>query len=126
MALPAIFLSQSGHNRIANNLIHNLPYTGIILSGIRVYVFDLQTDSERRHAKFGPEDKALFDGYSTIRFEEVEGVPITAGKYDILGTPANVHAPVEGLYRLGFLHSRHNIVEHNEKLNLCSWSCPNI
>jgi hypothetical protein len=31
---PAIFLWQSGENRIANNLIHNTPYIGIIISGL--------------------------------------------------------------------------------------------
>ena len=111
---PGIFLSQSGHNRIANNLIHHLPYNGMVLSGVRTYVFDLRMDSERRHAKYGPEDKALYEGYTTIRFGEIAEVPIDAGKYEILGTPANVHSPVEGIYRLGFMHSRNNTVENNE------------
>ncbi len=31
---PGIFLWQSGDNRIANNLIHNTPYSGIIVSGL--------------------------------------------------------------------------------------------
>jgi hypothetical protein len=30
---PAIFAWQSGRNEIANNLIHNTPYTGIVVSG---------------------------------------------------------------------------------------------
>ena len=29
----AIFLWQSGHNTVANNLIHNCPYSGIVVSG---------------------------------------------------------------------------------------------
>jgi Right handed beta helix region len=32
-ASPAIFAWQSGSNEIANNLIHNTPYTGIVVSG---------------------------------------------------------------------------------------------
>ena len=32
-ASPAIFAWQSGRNEIANNLIHNTPYTGIVVSG---------------------------------------------------------------------------------------------
>lgn len=32
-ASPAIFAWQSGGNEIANNLIHNTPYTGIVVSG---------------------------------------------------------------------------------------------
>ena len=31
---PGIFLSQSGENRVANNLIHHTNYTGLIVSGI--------------------------------------------------------------------------------------------
>jgi hypothetical protein len=30
---PAIFIWQSGENRVANNLIHNTPYTAIVVSG---------------------------------------------------------------------------------------------
>jgi len=32
---PAIFITQSGENRIAHNLIYDLPYDGIVLSGVR-------------------------------------------------------------------------------------------
>ncbi len=31
---PGIFLWQSGENRVANNLIHNTPYCGMIISGL--------------------------------------------------------------------------------------------
>jgi len=37
---PAIFISQSGENRIAHNLIYNLPYNGIVLSGVRPHFFE--------------------------------------------------------------------------------------
>jgi hypothetical protein len=30
---PGIFVWQSGHNRVVNNLIHHTPYTGIVVSG---------------------------------------------------------------------------------------------
>lgn len=36
---PAIFIAQSGENRIAHNLIYNLPYNGIVLSGVRPHFF---------------------------------------------------------------------------------------
>jgi len=36
---PGIFLWQSGENRVANNLIYNTPYTGIILSGVMTEFF---------------------------------------------------------------------------------------
>ena len=36
---PGIMLWQSGENRVANNLIHHTPYTGIILSGVMTHFF---------------------------------------------------------------------------------------
>ena len=36
---PGIMVWQSGDNRVANNLIHNTPYTGIILSGCMTQFF---------------------------------------------------------------------------------------
>ncbi len=32
---PAIFITQSGNNTVAHNLIHNCPYNGLVISGIR-------------------------------------------------------------------------------------------
>ena len=32
---PGIYLSQSGHNQVKNNTIHNLAYTGLVVSGCR-------------------------------------------------------------------------------------------
>jgi Right handed beta helix region len=32
---PGIFLSQSGHNQVKNNTIHDLGYTGLVVSGCR-------------------------------------------------------------------------------------------
>lgn len=54
---PAIFVWQSGNNHISNNLIYNMPYNGICLSGVRPQYFDpKRTGRELR---------------GTIRFEEV-------------------------------------------------------
>lgn len=36
---PGIMVWQSGENRIANNLVHNTPYTGIIISGCMTEFF---------------------------------------------------------------------------------------
>jgi len=35
----AIYVTQSGHNRIAHNRIHHTPYTGIVVSGVRAPFF---------------------------------------------------------------------------------------
>ena len=37
---PALMIWQSGQNRIANNLIHHLPYSGMIISGCMTHFFD--------------------------------------------------------------------------------------
>jgi len=36
---PGIFVWQSGENRVANNLIHHTPYTGMIVSGCMTHFF---------------------------------------------------------------------------------------
>lgn len=35
---PAVFVVQSGNNYIARNLIHNYPYNGLVISGIRRFI----------------------------------------------------------------------------------------
>ena len=45
---PAIYLWQSGGNRIANNLIYNTPYSGIIVSGPRPQFFNKSWMGNRR------------------------------------------------------------------------------
>jgi hypothetical protein len=54
-----IFVWQSGHNRIAHNLVRDMPYNGIVISGVRPNFF---TQPERRECG------------RTIRFEEIGGV----------------------------------------------------
>lgn len=39
---PGIMVWQSGENRIANNLVHHTPYTGIIISGCMTHFFTKQ------------------------------------------------------------------------------------
>lgn len=56
---PGIFLWQSGENRVANNLIHHTPYTGVIVSGCMVDFF-------RRYGR---------ELTRTIRWHEVGGKP---------------------------------------------------
>jgi arylsulfatase A-like enzyme/acetyl esterase/lipase len=56
---PGIMVWQSGENRIANNLIHHTPYTGIILSGCMTDFF------RRKGRELG----------KTIRRHEVVGLP---------------------------------------------------
>lgn len=81
-----ILVSQSGENRIANNRLHHLPYTGIVVSGPRPGHFRNPTGRE-----WGP----------TMRMHEIA---LPAGKNE---TPD---------FRLlaKYLHARNNVVEDNE------------
>ena len=81
---PGIMVWQSGENRIANNLIHNTPYTGIIISGVMTDFFS-RDDNNRELAR-------------TIRWNEMGGGP---GKR----TLEQVRP---------FLHTHDNLIEYNE------------
>ncbi len=83
----AIFVWQSGENRIANNLIHHTPYTGIIVSG-----------------RIGWDRKGKAECSRTIRWREIDAVLGTNGEK---GTP-------DWHVRKRFLHGRGNIVELND------------
>lgn len=55
---PGIMIWQSGENRVANNLIHHTPYTGIIISGCMTHFFAR------------PDGRELV---RTIRWHEIDG-----------------------------------------------------
>ncbi|GAB5516502.1 right-handed parallel beta-helix repeat-containing protein [Rhodopirellula baltica] len=65
---PGIMLWQSGENRVANNLVHNTPYTGIILSGC-------MTDFFRRQGR---------ELGRTIRRHEIGSLPKNPKLEDVL------------------------------------------
>jgi hypothetical protein len=84
---------QSGENRIANNLIHDTPYTAITVSGRIFWNKDNKTGRG--------------DGWRTIRWNEVEKV----GGTDVMPMPGR---PVSWRLREPFLLGRNNVVERNE------------
>jgi parallel beta-helix repeat protein len=86
---PAIFVWQSGENRIANNLIHNTGYSGIVVSG---------------RIDFDP--KGIGDCSRTVRWNDIERAT---------GARAN---PGSWEKREPFLHGRNNVVERNEIHNV--------
>lgn len=87
---PAVSVWQSGENRIACNLIHDLNYTGITVSGRIAWTKD-----------------GRGDGWRTIRWKEVEA----AGGQAVAFVPGK---RPEWKLREPFLHGRNNIVERNE------------
>ena len=80
---PAIFVWQSGENRIAGNEIHDLPYAGIVLSGVRPHFF---RQPVRRECS------------STIRFDETGAPETYADALPFLHTRNNIVEDNE-LYR---------------------------
>lgn len=58
-----IFIAQSGHNLIRDNLIHNMPYNGLTVSGLRTGVFSR-------------EEPRVREGHRTIRWDEIGETPI--------------------------------------------------
>ncbi|MHC4741632.1 MAG: right-handed parallel beta-helix repeat-containing protein [Planctomycetota bacterium] len=61
---PGIFVWQSGENRVANNLIHHTPYSGLIVSGCMTHFFARNDGRElvrtiRRQETGGPRVRTL-------------------------------------------------------------------
>lgn len=86
---PAIFVWQSGSNRVANNLIHNTGYSGIVVSGRIVW-----------------DKNGVRDCSRTVRWHEIE---------EATGARNN---PGGWEKREPFLHGRTNIIERNEIHNI--------
>ncbi|MGJ8744437.1 right-handed parallel beta-helix repeat-containing protein [Polaribacter sp.] len=82
---PGIFLWNSGDNRVANNLIHNTNYCGLIVSGCVIRFFKPSNRREQHRA---------------IRWHEIGKLP----KLNDL-TPDDVRP---------YWHSKNNIIENNE------------
>jgi hypothetical protein len=82
---PGVMVWQSGDNRIANNLIHHTPYSGIIVSGVMTSFFSRNSNGREL--------------VRTIRWNEV-------GRH---------HSRRPSLEKIRpFLHSHDNLVEYNE------------
>lgn len=87
---PAVFAWQSGENHIANNLIHNTPYTGIVVSG------RIQWDRD-----------GAGEASKTIRWHEIDTA--LAGVFPE-GQPDRLSWHI----REPFLHGRKNLIERND------------
>jgi hypothetical protein len=98
---PGIFVWQSGHNQIAHNHIHDLAYTGLVISGVRRRFFEPIFDQMGKRNPFRSKwifDKETREHSSTIRWDE-----ITLGD-DIQDW--NFYEP--------YMHARGNLIEFNE------------
>jgi len=88
---PAVFLWQSGKNRITHNYIHDLPYNGIVLSGVRPRHFNVGTPKVPVPT-FPP---GMREDLRLMRWREI-------------GNPRTVDE------LLPFAHSRGNLIADNE------------
>lgn len=93
---PAVFVWQSGENRILNNYIHDLPYDAVVLSGVRPRYFGIM-DPVKWTGYAIP--RSIRENMQVIRWDEV-GDPQTAAE------------------ALAFAHARNNIVQDNEIQNV--------
>ena len=93
---PAIFIWQSGENRILNNYIHDLPYDAVVLSGVRPRYFGIM-DPVKWKGYIIPQ--TIRENMQVIRWDEV-GDPQTAAE------------------ALVFAHARNNLVQDNEFHNV--------
>ncbi|MCC4831795.1 right-handed parallel beta-helix repeat-containing protein [Shewanella sp. 10N.7] len=81
---PGIFVNQSGDNRVANNLIHDTNYSGLIISGLVTRFF---IDQDRRESS------------RTIRWHEIAEKPKKNPTLDEVKP---------------YLHTKNNLIEYNE------------
>jgi len=92
---PAILVWQSGRNRILNNHIHDLPYNGIVLSGVRPRFFGI-TDPVKWLPAF--RDAIPADNRENMRVIRRDEVGPPADKAELLP----------------LAHARDNLVQDNE------------
>ena len=88
-----IYVAQSGENYIANNLIHNVPFVGITLSGCRDFNYQ-----RPRHG----------EGYRSVRWDDIGD----ANK-KMLQEAYSKHVEKTDFF-LSYLHARDNLIEANE------------
>ena len=90
---PAVFLWQSGENIISNNLIHHIPYMGIIITG-RI-VWDRAGGAESsRTIRWHEVDKVLPDKLTAYSWAQRE--PLLHGRKNII-EKNNIHHVVQKL-----------------------------
>jgi hypothetical protein len=91
-----IFIWQSGGNWIAHNLIYNMPYDGIVISGPRPEFFNTRMGNRREQT-------------GTINFNEIENFDVNSEDWDQFHPYVDVW---DQMFK--YLFASDNIVEYNE------------
>ncbi|MDF7801308.1 right-handed parallel beta-helix repeat-containing protein [Pontiellaceae bacterium B1224] len=97
---PGIFVWQSGHNRISNNHIHDLAYTGMVISGVRRRFFDRtfqEMGVKNPYIKKWMFPEGTREHIPTIRWDEI-----------------SLSSTTEWSAFEPYMHARGNIIEFNE------------
>lgn len=96
---PGIFIWQSGHNLIAHNHVHDLAYTGLVVSGVRRRSFSPLFEQMGQKNPYGQwiVAKDTREHSRTIRWEEITLADIVAW---------SSYEP--------YMHARENVIEFNE------------
>jgi hypothetical protein len=92
-AASGIYIAQSGENRVANNLIHNVPFIGITLSGAR--------DFNWQRGRHG-------EGYRSIRWGDI------SDRNKKMLQEAYRRNEEKTDFFLSTLHARDNLIDGNE------------
>lgn len=93
---PAVFVWQSGNNKILNNYIHDLPYDAVVISGVRPRYFGIM-DPVKWTGFVIP--RSIRENMQVIRWAEVG-------------------EPKKATEALKFAHARNNLVQDNEFHNV--------
>lgn len=93
---PAIFITQSGHNTITHNTIHDLPYNGMVISGCRPHEM-LRSGALSNRREWN----------KSLRMDEIE---------PFIQEFKNVRMPGKAVVNAiePLLHARENLIEYNE------------
>ncbi len=93
---PAIFIWQSGGNQISHNLVYEMPYSGIVISGPRPQFFNTRM-------------KGLRENTGTFNYNEIENFDVDSANWDRFEPYANRWDEM-----MKYLFASENIVEFNE------------
>lgn len=93
---PGIFLWQSGGNLIAHNLIYNMPYTGIVVSGPRPQFFNTRMGNRRELT-------------GTFNYNNIENFEISGNDWDHFTSYIDTW---DNMFK--YLFAKDNVIEYNE------------
>ncbi len=107
-----ILVHQSGENIISHNLLYNLPYTGIVLAGIRPGFLrrEVRDAVQNGAPNF---DRSFVPITENMRTQSIREI-CTHVRWDEVTVIENESLTDEMTLTLPFVHARQNVIEYNE------------